>query len=81
MDQNQFLRDFIKMRQELKAKEATYAAPSRRNNAPSPALVGQAVPKPSGMSLATIIEEKPPKSDVIKYLRQRVEQLMDEMSD
>lgn len=80
MDQNQFLRDFLKMRQEIKAKEATYATPSRKN-APSVGLGNHVMPKPSGMTLATIIEDKPSKAEVVKYLRQKLENLMEEMSD
>lgn len=80
MDQNQFLRDFMKMRQEIAAKQATYAAPARRNNAPS--ITSTPLPsKPSGISLATIIEDKPSKTEVIKYFRRRVDELMEEQSD
>jgi hypothetical protein len=80
MDQNQFLRDFMKMRHELAAKQATYAAPARRNNAPSMPLTS--IPsKPSGISLATIIEDKPSKAELIKYFRRRVDELMEEQSD
>ena len=83
MDQNQFLKDFMKMRQELRSREATYAptnhknAPSNAKNAPSLKPLNQ----PSGMTFATLVETKPPKSDVIKYLRQKVDLLLDEMSD
>jgi len=76
METNQFLRDFIKMRQELKAKEGTYATSTKRN-----ATVQQPMPKPSGVTLATIIETKPSKAEVIKYLKQRMDNIVEEMSD
>lgn len=79
MDQNHFLRDFIKMRQELRAREGTYAPQSNKKNAPSSSL--QTISKPVGMTFATLIEEKPPKAEVIKYLRQRLDTILDEMSD
>lgn len=79
MDQNAFLRDFIKMRQELRAREGTYAPHINKKNAPSAGL--HTMSKPSGMTFATLVEEKPPKADVIKYLRQKLDTILDEMSD
>ena len=80
MDQNQFLRDFLKMRHEIRAKESHMSLSTKRN-APSPALVNQQMPKPSGMTLATIIEDKPSKTEVVKYLRHKLDNLLEEMSD
>lgn len=68
------------MRQELRAKEA-HMSPTPKRNAPS-TVIGQApMPKPSGMTLATIIEDKPAKAEVVKYLRQKLENIIEEMSD
>ena len=79
MDQNNFLRDFIKMRQELRAREGAYMPQSTKKNAPSSSL--HTISKPTGMTFATLVEEKPPKADVIKYLRHKLDTVLDEMSD
>jgi hypothetical protein len=69
MADNPFLKNFLKMRHELeRPKEGASKA--------SDAKKGSAIPLPAqeeGISLATIIEETPAKSTVLKYLRQRIE--------
>jgi hypothetical protein len=65
MADNGFLKNFLKMRHQLE-----------RPKEEAPAKKGSAIPLPAqeeGISLATIIEETPPKSTVLKYLRQRIE--------
>lgn len=56
-------------------------SPTVKRNAPSPALVNNSMHKPSGMTLATIIEDKPSKTEVVKYLRQKLDNILEEMSD
>lgn len=66
MADNGFLKNFLKMRHELE----------RPKKEEAPAKKGSAIPLPAqeeGISLATIIEETPAKSTVLKYLRQRIE--------
>ena len=65
------------MRQGLKSNEA-HMPPTSKKNA---ALPNQSMPKPSGMTLASIIEDKPAKSEVVKYLRQKLDNILEEMSD
>ena len=65
MADNSFLKNFLKMRHELERP--------KKEEAPKK---GSAIPLPAqeeGISLATIIEEMPVKSVVLKYLRQRIE--------
>ena len=68
MADNGFLKNFLKMRHELeRPKEASKASDAKK---------GSAIPLPAqeeGISLATIIEDMPVKSIVLKYLRQRIE--------
>ncbi len=77
---NQFLNDFIKMREQLREKEA-------KNNVSKPKAKGTnsigGMPKPteSNITLATIIEEKPKKDKVIEYLCYRRDCIMEEMDD
>jgi hypothetical protein len=65
MADNGFLKNFLKMRHTLE-----------RPKEEAPAKKGSAIPLPAqeeGISLATIIEDMPVKSIVLKYLRQRIE--------
>jgi hypothetical protein len=72
---NSFLNEFIKMRQSLKEKEIKQSEKTINSI--------KAMPKPTmtGVSLATIIEDKPSKSKVIEYLTQRRDMILDEDSD
>lgn len=65
MADNGFLKNFLKMRHSLERPKEE-AAPKKGSAIPLPA-------QEEGISLATIIEEMPPKSTVLKYLRQRIE--------
>lgn len=80
MAQNQFLQDFIKMREQLREKEVrnTIIKPSK---AAAPSL--SAMPKPTGhnITLSSIIEEKPKKDKVIEYLCYRRDCIIEEMDD
>ena len=65
MADNSFLKNFLKMRHSLE-----------RPKEEAPAKKGSAIPLPAqeeGISLATIVEDMPVKSVVLKYLRQRIE--------
>lgn len=67
MADNPFLKNFLKMRHELERPMMKKEEPLKK---------GSTIPLPAqeeGISLATIIEEMPAKSVVLKYLRQRIE--------
>jgi hypothetical protein len=67
MADNPFLKNFLKMRHSLERPEMRKAEPLKK---------GGTIPLPAqeeGITLATIIEETPAKSIVLKYLRQRIE--------
>lgn len=74
MEANKFLMDFIKMRQELRQKEA--AKPQAK-----PTATLRPVPTPAGPSLATIIEDRPSKAQVIKYFEARRNEILAEAED
>jgi hypothetical protein len=80
MAHNQFLSDFMKMREQLREKEAknTISKPKAKGNNSLTTM-----PKPSecNITLATIIEEKPKKDKVIEYLCHRRDAIMEEMDD
>lgn len=56
MFQNAFLRDFVRMRQTLK---------------PTPVEDKKKRESVSALTLATIVEEKPPTKEVLKYFRKK----------
>ena len=56
MFQNAFLKDFVKMRQSLKPAEVSKSKPTA---------------KPTELTLASIVENKPPAKDVLNYFRKR----------
>lgn len=66
MADNGFLKNFLKMRHELERPKPPEPAPKKGSAIPLPA-------QEEGISLATIIEDMPVKSVVLKYLRQRIE--------
>ena len=72
---NQFLNDFIKMRQALKENEIKQSEKVVKDIKRMPQ------PVTTSISLATIIEDKPSKSKVIEYLTQRRDMILDEDSD
>lgn len=57
MDGNAFLRDFMKMRRSLGSPETIAKAKAKEE------------PKLSGVTLATIIEQKPPAKLVLRYFK------------
>ena len=77
MAHNQFLMDFMKMREQLKEKEVknTISKPKVKP------LGGMSKPSEPNITLATIIEEKPKKDKVIEYLCYRRDCIMEEMDD
>ena len=62
--QNQFVMDFLRMREKLHTKDQ----PVKKSTSQNP---------PEGITLATIIEEKPPVKDIVEYFKKRVEALQD----
>jgi hypothetical protein len=71
---NKFLQDFMKLRQQIATK------PSRdsKKETSRPSIGGLDVPKSAGLTLAYIITKEPPRKEVIEYLRERVEQILEE---
>lgn len=67
MEGNKFLQQFLKAREAMTASEAK-----------SSAKPGSAKPATAKITLLTIVEDCPPKSKVLEYLRQRIEELEDE---
>ena len=72
--ENKFLLNFINMRKKLNASPA---AVETMTLAKRPSEV------PAGSTYASIIEDKPPKADVLEYLRKRIEECveMEEQND
>lgn len=66
---NRFLNNFLKSRQAL-ANDMQSASKPKKDT-----------PAPKGMSMATIIEDKPPKSKVLEYFRKRIEEIEDSEDD
>jgi hypothetical protein len=77
MDQNPFLKQFINMRRSLHASEAPKKGPLKESNIiGKPAQKGTpALPDPTGITMAYIIENKPKDKEVIEYFKVRCEQL------
>ena len=82
MEQNRFLMEFVKMRKSLNQSPAIVAptAPTATSTKTKTALVptGVKTEKPvmeDDITYKKIIEDKPPKSDVLQYFRDRIEQL------
>jgi hypothetical protein len=76
--ENKFLRDFMLMRQKIAEKpEPVY----KKKDNKKPSLNGLPVPKSAGLTLGYIIKEKPARKEVIEYLRERVNQIMEEEND
>ena len=80
MANNQFLNDFIKMREHLREKEAKNVI-TKPSKAAGPSLKSMPVPSGNNITLSTIIEEKPKKDKVIEYLCHRRDAIMEEMDD
>ena len=87
MEQNRFLREFINMRKQINqtpttAKPAggynTLVNPYLTKSAPSLLPTGVKDNKPvkaGDITYKKIVEDKCPKSDVMKYIRERIEEL------
>ncbi len=72
---NKFLRDFMLMRQKIAEKpEPIY----KKKDDKKPSLNGLTVPESAGLTLGYIIKEKPPRKEVVQYLRERVDQILAE---
>ncbi len=63
MEANKFLQNFLKAREAMTASDA------------KPSAKASSKPESAKISLITIIEDCPPKSKVLEYLRQRIEEL------
>jgi hypothetical protein len=86
MEQNRFLREFINMRKTINANPTTtkpsgmnaLVNPNLTKSAPSLLPTGHSDTKPvkaGDITYKKIVEEKCPKSDVMKYLRERIDEL------
>jgi hypothetical protein len=73
--ENKFLKDFLFMRQKLNEKPEPV---HKRKDDKKPSLHGLPVPTSAGLTLGYIIKEEPPRKEVIEYLRERVNQIMEE---
>lgn len=74
---NSFLNDFIKMRQELRSRGDAPKSVDAKGS-----MRGLAnMPKPSGVTLATIIETKPSRAEVIKFLKTQRDAMIEELED
>jgi hypothetical protein len=62
---NRFLNQFLKSRMTLANNMASESKPSKSK------------PVSNRISVATIIEDKPPKSKVLEYFRNRIEEIED----
>jgi hypothetical protein len=80
MANNQFLNDFIKMREQLKEKEAKNSI-TKPSKSAGPSLKSMPAPSAHNITLSTIIEDKPKKDKVIEYLCYRRDSIMEEMDD
>jgi hypothetical protein len=67
---NRFLNNFLKGRQSLANDMESASKPSKAGKPPKTTI-----------SVATIIEDKPPKSKVMEYFRKRIEELEDSDMD
>lgn len=68
---NGFLRSFLKARA---AMNTSAPAPAAKKGA-SESTIPLGGDEPSGITLATIIEESPPKAKVLEFLRKRILEL------
>jgi len=82
MEHNRFLMDFMKMRKNLNAAPTIVppTAPTATATSTKTALVptGVKTEKPvmeDDITYRKIIEDKPPKSEVLQYFRNRIEEL------
>jgi hypothetical protein len=66
---NRFLNNFLKGRQALANDMQSASKPSKDT------------PAKKGISMSTIIEDKPPKSKVLEYFRNRIEEIEDSEDD
>ena len=66
MEHNKFLQQFLKAREAMTASDAKSSAKA------------SAKPATAKITLITIVEDCPPKSKVLEYLRQRIEELEDD---
>jgi hypothetical protein len=62
MEHNKFLQQFLKARESMTAAQTKPSAKAKASENPKTTLI-------------TIIEDCPPKSKVLEYLRQRIEEL------
>jgi len=69
MEHNQFLKSFMNMRQNLHKKTEIIGKSAKETKPMS---------DPTGVSLAHIVENKPPVKEVIDYFKLRCEQLNEE---
>jgi len=67
MEHNPFLKSFLNMRKSLHATPKPEAKKETKS-----------MPDPSGITIAYIIENKPPQKEVIEYFKRRCEQLSDD---
>ncbi len=86
MENNRFLREFINMRKQLNANPTTtkptgmntLVNPNLTKSAPSLLPTGHTADKPvkaGDITYKKIVEDKCPKSDVMKYIRERIDEL------
>jgi hypothetical protein len=66
---NAELMSFIRMRQQLALSEGSKQQASKKQGKP------HAIEQENAMTLNEIIEDKPPIKNVVKYFRERVQQL------
>lgn len=66
---NAFLRNF------LKAREAQTTSEKKKSADSDKTTIGLPESASGGITLATIIEDCPPKSKVLEYLRRRIDEL------
>jgi hypothetical protein len=66
---NSFLRSFLNMRAGLNRDEEPHRGPKHGT---------KAMPEPTGISIQTIIEEKPDKKEVLEYFRCRIAEFEDD---
>lgn len=79
---NKFLRDFIKMRQEIVKSAIPTTTPTTRARGGAGASSLSTMPVPtSDLTLAYIISKKPPRKEVIEYFTGRINELVEEAGD
>jgi hypothetical protein len=70
---NGFLRNFLKARAAMNTSAPVPAA--KASKGASESTISLEADEPSGITLATIIEESPPKAKVLEFLRKRILEL------